>query len=80
MIFAIFLLYNSHRKMLYCCGRKKISARSSFLFRRKMIKIRNLTEVNCMDSCDSTGRSTKCGVAYRETQDAAIGAVTENLR
>ena len=29
-----------------------------------------------MDSCDSTGRSTKCGVAYRETQDAAIGAVT----
>ena len=45
-----------------------------------MIKIRDLTEVNCMDSCDSTGRSTKCGVAYRETQDAAIGAVTENLR
>ncbi len=33
-----------------------------------------------MDSCDSTGRSTKCGVTYRETQDAAIGAVTENLR
>ena len=28
-----------------------------------------------MDSCDSTGRSTKCGVAYRETQDAAIGAM-----
>ena len=51
-----------------------------FLFSRKMIKIRDLTEVNCMDSCDSTGRSTKCGVAYRETQDAAIGAVTENLR
>ena len=45
-----------------------------------MIKIRDLTEVNCMDSCDSTGRSTKYGVAYRETQDAAIGAVTENLR
>ncbi len=33
-----------------------------------------------MDSCDSTGRSTKCGVAYSETQNAAIGAVTENLR
>ena len=33
----------------------------------------NLTEVNCMDSCDSTGRSTKCGVTYRQTQNAAIG-------
>lgn len=33
-----------------------------------------------MDSCDSTGRSTKCGAKYRRTQDATIGAVTENLR
>ncbi len=33
-----------------------------------------------MDSCDSTGRSTKCGVKYRLMQDAAIGAVRENLR
>ena len=60
-------------------GKRYLHAAVSF-FRREYLKPRNFTEVNCMDSCDSTGRSTKCGVAYRETQDAAIGAVTENLR
>ena len=57
------------------CGKRYLCAAVSF-FRREYLKPRNFTEVNCMDSCDSTGRSTKCGVAYRETQDAAIGAVT----
>lgn len=28
-----------------------------------------------MDSCDSTGRSTKCGVKNRQAQNAAIGAM-----
>ena len=35
LYFARFLLYNSYKKMVYCCGRKKISARSSFFFRGK---------------------------------------------
>ena len=28
-----------------------------------------------MDSCDSTGRSTKCGVKNRQAQNAAISAM-----
>ena len=56
-------------------GGKRYLRTQQFLFSRKMIKIRDLTEVNCMDSCDSTGRSTKCGVKNRQAQNAAISAM-----
>ena len=38
LYFARFLLYNSYKKMLYCCVRKKISVRSSFLFSQRIFK------------------------------------------
>ena len=56
------------------CGKRYLCAAVSF-FRREYLKPRNFTEVNCMDSCDSTGRSTKCGVKNRQAQNAAIGAM-----
>lgn len=38
LYFARFLLYNSYKKMLYCCVRKKISVRSSFLFSQRIFR------------------------------------------
>ena len=55
-------------------GKRYLHAAVSF-FRRAYLKPRNFTEVNCMDSCDSTGRSTKCGVKNRQAQNAAISAM-----
>ena len=74
----IFTLQFLWKNGILLWAEKDICTQQFPFFAENDLKPRNLTEVNCMDSCDSTGRSTKCGVTYREAQDAAIGASDSN--